>query len=205
MKFSTSTFQLNGQSHSRAIDELHFVQIERRRGRRPFRPGRRPAAAPAPSRLTKTNPCQISLRNGFRKNSSRTKALGLVHLRTGLELAVEFEGPRVIRTEKKPRVAAVRLAVSRLGRAVAVVAEALRHDVHRPVRTDAREHADGAVLAMHDDERFAEQIEIQKIAGLRESARRARRIASRRAARGRVPSRRIPRWCRPARAAWSRD
>ena len=43
----------------------------------------------------------------FQEKVIAAKILRLVHLRTRLELAVEFERPGVIRTEKKPRVTAI--------------------------------------------------------------------------------------------------
>src|SRR5690606_10503024 len=83
------------------------------------------------------------------------ETFGLSHFRAGLEFAVEFESPEVIGTEKKAGVAATGFTIlcfgrAAFGRAVAVVSETGRHDVHGAVRADTREHVD-AVFFIADN------------------------------------------------------
>ena len=96
------------------------------------------------------------------------EALGLTHLGAGLELAVEFEGPEVVGAKEKAGVTAAGLAFLRLGRTVAVVAEARRHDVHGTVRTDTREHVDSVFFIADDDDGFAEDFDIEEVADVRD-------------------------------------
>ena len=96
------------------------------------------------------------------------KTFGLAHLGTGLESAVEFKGPEVVGTKEKAGVAAAGLSLVRGRHAVAVVAEAGRHDVHGAVRADARKDTDVAQLGADDDERLAEDFEIEEVSRARD-------------------------------------
>jgi hypothetical protein len=113
--------------------------------------------------LTKTNPCQTSLRNGFELKFVPDEILCLVHFRTGLELAVELERPGVVGAEEDSRVPAIGPPRGGHGAAVSIVAKTGRHDIHRAMRTDAREDADGTVLVAHDDQRLPQEIEVEEV------------------------------------------
>ena len=62
------------------------------------------------------------------------EARRFLHLRAGLQPAIEIEGPRMIRAQKQARVAAAGLAAARFGRAMP---ETGWHDVHAAMRTGA--------------------------------------------------------------------
>ena len=70
----------------------------------------------------------------------------------------------MIRAHEEPRVPAARLAFLGIANAVTAVAKALRHDVHRAMWTDARQHANAVLFATHDDQGLAEHVDVQEIA-----------------------------------------
>ena len=104
---------------------------------------------------------------GFEPHVVALEALGFVHLGTPFEPAVEFETPVMIRTQKDPRMSTARFSLRGISWAVSIVAEARWHNVHRAVWTHPREDPDFAILAVNNDERFAEDIEINEIPRLR--------------------------------------
>ena len=111
-----------------------------------------------------------SLRNGLRKKLSRQKPSACCISGARFEAAIQFrlECPRVIGAKEQPRLAAIRLPVARLGRRVAVITKTFRHNVHGAMRADAGKDADSFILAVDENQRLAEQIEIEKIARLRD-------------------------------------
>lgn len=104
---------------------------------------------------------------GFQPHGIAIEAFGLVHFRTTFEPSVEFETPVVVGTQKNPRVSTSGLPFGGVGRTVPIIAKSRRHDVHRTMWTDPRENANFPVLSVHDDDRFAEHIEVDEVAGLR--------------------------------------
>ena len=104
---------------------------------------------------------------GFQPPLITVESFGLLHFRTGFELAVELEGPRMVGTEQQSGVTATGLALPDLRRVVTIVAEAGRHDVHPPVGTDSGMNPDLAAFVPDDEERFTQQIDIEEITILR--------------------------------------
>ena len=70
----------------------------------------------------------------------------------------------MIRAHEEPRMTAAGLAFLGIANAMPAVTKALRHDVHRAMRTDARQHANAILLATHDDQGLAEHVDVQEVA-----------------------------------------
>jgi len=100
---------------------------------------------------------------------SAIEAAGVLHFRASDEAAIELEAPGVVGTLQKAGVAVglgQRGAGGGFGEATAHVPG--RQDVHGAMRADAGEDARGAIGIANGDEGFAEEIDGDEVAGLRD-------------------------------------
>ncbi len=86
--------------------------------------------------------------------------LGLIHARCADHLAIEVEGPEMERTLERAAIAA-RLALQGKGR-VGIVSD----EQHPAMGADIGQRSNGPLLVPHDDQRFAEELDREIVAGV---------------------------------------
>jgi hypothetical protein len=96
------------------------------------------------------------------------EALGFPHFGTCLQLAIEFEGPKVIGAKEESGLSTACVPVSNLRRAVTVMSETGRHNVHRAVWADSRKDSVLPLFVLHRDHWFTEKIKVDEVAVLRQ-------------------------------------